>query len=110
MVVDLVRRAVELPEGTLPVYQAVKAAKNHRGLVRQRVGVVYNQAEARRIAEASIRSEAAAKNRPGGSDQHRAGEGRGAGLELSAFSTLDAMASTVRMEVMRRSARASMTG
>ncbi|MBP8536000.1 hypothetical protein [Streptomyces sp. MK37H] len=67
--------------------------------MRQRVGVVSNQAEARRIAEASIRSEAAAKNRPGGSDQHRAGEGRGAGLELSAFSTLGAMASTVRKEV-----------
>lgn len=64
MVVDFVRRAVELPEGKLPLYQAVKTAKNHRGLVRQRVGVVYDQAEARRIAEASIRSEAAAKNRP----------------------------------------------
>ncbi|TDC23294.1 DUF4158 domain-containing protein [Streptomyces sp. 8K308] len=42
MVVDFVRRQVELPEGTLPVYQA----------------------EARRIAEQSIRKEAAAKNRP----------------------------------------------
>ncbi|MGW3728418.1 DUF4158 domain-containing protein, partial [Streptomyces sp. NPDC000851] len=59
-VVDFVRRAGELPESTLPLYQAVKTAKNHRGLVRQRVGVVYDQAEARRIAEASIRSEAAA--------------------------------------------------
>ncbi|MFF3907614.1 hypothetical protein ACFYZJ_16795 [Streptomyces sp. NPDC001848] len=48
MVVDFVRRAVELPEGTLPLYRAVKTAKNHRGLVRQRVGVVYDQAEARR--------------------------------------------------------------
>ena len=45
MVVDFVRRAVELPEGTLPLYRAVKTAKNHRGLVRQRVGVFYDQAE-----------------------------------------------------------------
>jgi hypothetical protein len=64
LVVDFVRRAVDLPEGTLPLYRVVKTAKNHRSLVRQRVGVVYDQAEARRIAEASIRKEAAAKNRP----------------------------------------------
>jgi hypothetical protein len=30
MMVDFVRRAVELPEGTLPLYRAVKTAKNHR--------------------------------------------------------------------------------
>ncbi|MFK4149588.1 Tn3 family transposase [Streptomyces sp. NPDC004065] len=99
MVVDFVRRAVELPEGTLPLYQAVKTAKNHRGLVRQRVGVVYDQAEARRIAEASIRSEAAAKNRPADLINIALEKVVGAGLELPAFSTLDAMASTVRKEV-----------
>ncbi|MFF3546718.1 DUF4158 domain-containing protein [Streptomyces platensis] len=64
MMVDFVRRHMELPEGTLPVYQAEKTAKNHRGLVRKRVGVLYDQAEARRIVEQSIRKEAAAKNRP----------------------------------------------
>lgn len=30
MVVDFVRRAVELPEGTLPVYRAERTAKHHR--------------------------------------------------------------------------------
>ncbi len=99
MVVDFVRRAVELPEGTLPLYRAVKTAKNHRGLVRQRVGVVYDQAEARRIAEASIRKEAAAKNRPADLINIALERVVGAGLELPAFSTLDAMASTVRKEV-----------
>ncbi|MFF2518906.1 DUF4158 domain-containing protein [Streptomyces sp. NPDC058086] len=99
MVVDFVRRAVELPDGTLPLYQAVKTAKNHRGLVRQRVGVVYDQAEARRIAEASIRSEAAAKNRPADLINIALEKVVGAGLELPAFSTLDTMASTVRKEV-----------
>jgi hypothetical protein len=57
MVVDFVRRAVELPEGTLPLYRASKTAKNHRGLVRQRVGVVYDQAEARRNSGCSGRAQ-----------------------------------------------------
>ncbi|MGW0857842.1 DUF4158 domain-containing protein [Streptomyces sp. NPDC002690] len=49
-VAEFVRRAVELPESTLPVYRAAKTMKNYRGLVRQRVGVAYDQARARRIA------------------------------------------------------------
>ncbi len=59
MVVDFVRRQVELPEGTLPVYQAQKTAKNHQGLVRKRVGVLYSQAEARRrpVGSPSSRSD-----------------------------------------------------
>jgi hypothetical protein len=52
MVVDFVRRAGELPEGTLPAYRAAKA---HRGLVRKRAGVTYDQA--RGIVEQSIRND-----------------------------------------------------
>ncbi|MGY4919472.1 DUF4158 domain-containing protein [Streptomyces sp. 900116325] len=63
-VAELVRRAVELPEGTLPMYWAAKTMKNRRSLVRQRVGVAYDQGGARRIAEESIRKEVASKNRP----------------------------------------------
>ncbi|MFH8224617.1 DUF4158 domain-containing protein [Streptomyces sp. NPDC018057] len=62
-VVGFVRRQVELPEGALPVYRAERTAKHHRGLVRKWVGVAYDQAQARRIAEESIREEAVAKNR-----------------------------------------------
>lgn len=36
--------------------------KHHRGLVRRRVGVAYDQAEARRIAERAIRKEARRRN------------------------------------------------
>jgi hypothetical protein len=77
MVVDFVRRAVELPEGTVPLWATGRTAERQRTEVRCRVGATYDQAEARRIAEASIRKEAAAKNQPPGRpDQHRAGEGR----------------------------------
>ncbi|MER7236267.1 DUF4158 domain-containing protein [Streptomyces olivaceus] len=99
MVVDFVRRLVELPEDTLPVYQAEKTAKNHRGLVRKRVGVLYDQAEARRIVEQSIRKEAAAKNRPADLINIALEKVVEAGLELPAFSTFDAMASKIRREV-----------
>ncbi|SCK63109.1 protein of unknown function [Streptomyces sp. AmelKG-E11A] len=98
-VAEFVRRAVELPEGTLPVYRAAKTMKNHRGLVRQRVGVAYDQGRARRIAEESIRKEAASKNRPADLINIALEKVVEAGLELPAFSTLDAMASTVRKEV-----------
>ncbi|MFE4674246.1 hypothetical protein [Streptomyces sp. NPDC056723] len=46
MVVDIVRRTVELPEGTLPLYRAVRTTKNHRGLMGERLGLVYDQAQA----------------------------------------------------------------
>ncbi|MFJ2807992.1 Tn3 family transposase [Kitasatospora sp. NPDC087271] len=64
MVVDFVRRTVELPEGTLPLYETGRTAERQRTEVRQRVGTKYQQSQARQIAEAAIRKEAAAKNRP----------------------------------------------
>lgn len=60
MVVDFVRRAVELPEGTLPAYRAERTAKHHRGLVRKQAGVTYDQAKAEleevRLAEQEIKA------------------------------------------------------
>jgi hypothetical protein len=99
MVVDFVRRAVELPEGTLPVYRAERTAKHHRGLVRKQVGVKYDQAKARGIAEQSIRKEAAAKNRPADLINIALEKVVEAGLELPGFSTFDKMASKIRTEV-----------
>ena len=97
MVVDFVRRAVELPEGTLPVYRAERTAKHHRGLVRKRVGVMYDQAKARGIVEQSIRKEAEAKNRPAGLINIALEKVVEAGLELPGFSTFDKMASKIRL-------------
>ncbi|MBT2453046.1 DUF4158 domain-containing protein [Streptomyces sp. ISL-43] len=99
MVVDFVRRQVELPEGTLPAYRADRTAKHHRGLVRKRVGVTYDQARARRIVEQSIRKEAAAKNRPADLINIALEKVVEAGLELAGFSTFDKMASKIRTEV-----------
>lgn len=99
MVVDFVRWAVELPEGTLPVYRAERTAKHHRGLVRKQAGVTYDQAKARGIVEQSIRKEAAAKNRPADLINIALEKVVEAGLELPGFSTFDKMASKIRAEV-----------
>ncbi|WP_456154250.1 DUF4158 domain-containing protein [Streptomyces goshikiensis] len=98
-VVDFVRRAVELPEGTLPVYRAERTAKQHRGLVRKQAGVTYDQAKARQVVEQSIRKEAAAKNRPADLINIALEKVVEAGLELPGFSTFDRMASKIRTEV-----------
>lgn len=99
MVVDFVRRAVELPDSTLPVYRAERTAKHHRGLVRKQAGVTYDQARARGIVEQSIRKEAAAKNRPADLINIALEKVVEAGLELPGFSTFDKMASKIRTEV-----------
>ncbi|MFE5940884.1 DUF4158 domain-containing protein [Streptomyces sp. NPDC056470] len=98
-VVGFVRRQVELPEGMLPVYRADRTAKHHRGLVREWAGVAYDQAEARRIAEQSVRKEAAAENRPADLINIALEKVVEAGLELPGFSTFDKIASKIRTEV-----------
>ncbi|MFE6682908.1 DUF4158 domain-containing protein [Streptomyces sp. NPDC057729] len=99
VVVDFVRRTVELPQGTLPSYATGRTAERQRTEVRQRVGTKYQQARARQIAEAAIRKEAAAKNRPADLIKIALEKVVAAGLELPAFSTFDTMTSTIRTEV-----------
>lgn len=64
MVADFVRRAVELPDGTLAVYASQRSAEQHRALVRKRLGAKYDAAGARAVAGETIRAEAEAKNNP----------------------------------------------
>ncbi|MFD3415893.1 DUF4158 domain-containing protein [Streptomyces cyaneofuscatus] len=99
MVVDFVRRTVELPEGTLPSHATGRTAERQRTEVRQRVGTKYQQTWARQIAEAAIRKEAVAKNRPADLINIALEKVMAAGLELPAFSTFDTMTSTIRAEV-----------
>ncbi|WP_411152351.1 hypothetical protein [Streptomyces sp. A30] len=55
MVVDFVRRTVELPEGTLLSHATGRTADRQRTEVRRRVGTKYQQARTRQAAEATIR-------------------------------------------------------
>lgn len=99
MVIDFVRRAVELPEGTTALWATGRTAERQRTEVRRWVGATYDQARARRIAEESIRKEAAGKNRPADLINIALEKVVEAGLELPAFSTFDAIASKIRGEV-----------
>lgn len=99
MVADFVRRAVELPDGTLPEYASQRSAEQHRALVRKRLGAKYDAAGARAVAAETIRAEAEAKNNPADLINTALEKLVEAGLELPAFSTLDAMASALRGEV-----------
>jgi hypothetical protein len=97
-VVDFVRRAVDLPEGTVP-RAANRTAERQRTVVRQRTGLSYDKAKARKTAEAVMRSEAVSKNRPADLINIALEMDVEAGLELPGFTTLDALAAKVRTEV-----------
>ncbi|MFJ7996397.1 DUF4158 domain-containing protein [Streptomyces sp. NPDC096310] len=98
-VVEFVRRAVDLPEGTEPFRASGRTGERMRTGVRRRSGVSYDTARARKISEAVMRAEAAAKNNPADLINIALERLVAANLELPAFSTLDAMASKVRAEV-----------
>ncbi|MFG1966690.1 DUF4158 domain-containing protein [Nonomuraea sp. NPDC049028] len=76
-----------------------RTSEQHRALIRQRVGLTYDQAQARKVADEVIRTEAAAKNDPADLIDTALEKLVETGLELPAFSTLDAMASALRAEV-----------
>ncbi|WP_189216129.1 MULTISPECIES: DUF4158 domain-containing protein [Streptomyces] len=97
-VVDFVRRAVELPEGTVP-RAANRTAERQRTAVRQRTGLSYGKAKARKTAEAVMRSEAVSKNRPADLINIALEKVVEAGPELPGFTTLDALAAKIRTEV-----------
>ncbi|MEU7377571.1 Tn3 family transposase [Streptomyces albidoflavus] len=98
-VVEFVRRAAEFPEDTLPVYGSERTAKSQRSMVRQRCQVRYDGPAARALAEETMRVEAASKNNPADLINIALEKLVEAGLEIPRFSTLDAMASTVRGQV-----------
>lgn len=99
MVVDFVRRTVELPEGTLPLYETGRTAERQPAEVCQRVGTKYKQSQARQIAETAIRKEVTSKNRPADLINIALEKVVAVGLELPAFSTFETMTSTIRTEV-----------
>ncbi|MFF9142121.1 DUF4158 domain-containing protein [Streptomyces albogriseolus] len=98
-VVEHVRGALELAEGTGPHYESVNTAKLHRKLVRERQGISYDQERARQIAEEAIRRAALVKNNPPDLINVALEELVRATCELPAFRTLDEMAARIRREV-----------
>ncbi|MEV7238571.1 DUF4158 domain-containing protein [Streptomyces sp. NPDC051020] len=98
-VVEFVRRILDLPESTLPVYASGRTAERHRAWVRERCQVRYDGPAARALAEETMRIEAASKNNPADLINIALEKLVEVGLEIPRFSTLDTMASMARAQV-----------
>ncbi|MDP4505103.1 DUF4158 domain-containing protein [Nonomuraea sp. G32] len=99
VVVEHVRRRLELGEDVAPVYASPRTAESHRVLVRRREGVAYAPGKARKIAAKAMTRAAWVKNHPPDLINVALERLAQARLELPAFSTLDAMESTIRGQV-----------
>lgn len=64
VVVDHVRRCLDLGADVGVGYGSDRTQRHHRGLIRQRVGVVCDPARAREVAAEAIREAAVVKNNP----------------------------------------------
>ena len=98
-VTDHVRHCLGLAPETEPGHGAARTAKWHRGQVRRRQGVTYDQRRARALAEAAIREAAQVRNHPPDLINVALERIIEASLELPAYSTLDEMAASIRAEV-----------
>ncbi|HEY3957664.1 MAG TPA: DUF4158 domain-containing protein, partial [Streptosporangiaceae bacterium] len=94
-----VRHCLGLASEVEPDHGAARTAKWHRGQVRRRQGVTYDQRRARALAEAAMREAALVRNHPPDLINVALERIVEASLELPAYSTLDEMATTIRAEV-----------
>ncbi|TDD06011.1 DUF4158 domain-containing protein [Nonomuraea diastatica] len=99
VVIDHVRRCLELAEDVWPDHGSFPSAKAHRKLVRQRQGVKYDAGRARAIAAVGIRKAAQAKNNPADLINVAIGELLRRRLELLGYTTLEDLATSIRAEV-----------
>ncbi|WP_260850847.1 DUF4158 domain-containing protein [Rhodococcus sp. WB9] len=99
VVVDTVRGVLDLPGGVNPETDADRTAKRHRKFVREYLGVRYEAAKVRAVAEQAIRAAAATKDNPADLINVALEELVRARCELPGYTTLDAMAATIRAEV-----------
>jgi hypothetical protein len=99
VVVDTVRGVLDLPGGVSPETDADRTAKRHRQFVREYLGVRYEAAKVRAVAQQAIRVAAATKDNPADLINVALEELVRARCELPGYTTLDAMAATIRAEV-----------
>ena len=79
--------------------EANRTAKRHREFVRDRLGVAYDSAEVRGIAETAIRAAAQTKDNPADLINVALEELVRKGRELPGYTTLDKMVAKIRTEV-----------
>jgi len=98
-VIDRVRDALELSGGVVAEIDADRTAKRHRQFVRERLGVKYEAAKVRAVAERAIRAAVQTKDNPADLINVALEELVRARCELPGYTTLDAMVAAIRTEV-----------
>ena len=98
-VVGHVRGLLGLPEKVAAEVDTSRTAKRHREFVRGRLGVKYESAQVRGIAEAAIRAAAQTKDNPADLINVALEELVRKGRELPGYTTLDKMVAEIRTEV-----------
>jgi len=98
LVVAHVRDALGRGGDVVAAQEGERTAKRHRQWVRERLGVIYESARVRAVAEAAIRMAVVSKDNPADLINGALEELVRARCELPGYSTLDAMA-TIRAEV-----------
>jgi len=101
-IVGHLRQELGLHESVNPATVPDKTVRNHRGLVRHRLGLVSDQAAARKIAAEAIRTAAETKDNPADLINIALEELVKSNCELPGYTTLDRMAGQIRAEVNTR--------
>jgi Domain of unknown function (DUF4158) len=99
VVVEHVRDALKLPAGVAVEVDAARTAKRQRDLVRKRLGVKYNSAQARGFAEEAIEQAAQTKDNPADLINVALDVLVKKGCELPGNTTLDLATKTIRARV-----------
>ncbi|MGW3473796.1 DUF4158 domain-containing protein, partial [Saccharopolyspora sp. NPDC000995] len=98
-VVEHVRGVLELPDTVAAETDAERTAKRHRQFVRDRVGVKFEAARVREVAEQAIRAAVQTKDNPADLINVALEELVRQRCELPGYTTLDAMTAGIRAEV-----------
>jgi Tn3 transposase DDE domain/Domain of unknown function (DUF4158) len=101
-IVGHLRQELGLHELVNPATVPDKTVRNHRGLVRHRLGLVSDQATARKIAAEAIRTAAETKDNPADLINIALEELVKSNGELPGYTTLNRMAGQIRTEVNTR--------
>lgn len=96
-----IREVIGLPEGVVLEDAAERSAKRHRSFVRKRMGVTYDAARVREVADEAIRKASQAKDNPADLINVALEELVRAECELPGYTTLDEMTKKIRTEVNR---------
>jgi Domain of unknown function (DUF4158) len=98
-VTEHVRDRLELPGDVALAYESERTLRHHKGLIRARLGVLYEPAQVRKLAEHTVREAAWSKDNPADLINVALEELVRGRYELPGYTTLDRLTARIRTEV-----------